>query len=173
MTAAISTNCVFIVDSMEMFRSKQNEGIQQWWNYWFQRTFCLSNGSTWIIYTFWKQQGNNLIMITIRPWKDHFKSDLRSDQDHLLKKDLRSDQDHIFLKNDLDLKIKIKDHFLTQMSPFWGSKFQNGQKVDFELLKLPSALLRRELLQYKVNTIMIKSLNIILLTAAELPKREK
>jgi hypothetical protein len=30
-----------------------------------------------------------------RPWKDHFKSDLRSDQDHLLKKDLRSDQDHI------------------------------------------------------------------------------
>jgi hypothetical protein len=26
-----------------------------------------------------------------RPWKDHFKSDLRSDQDHLLKKDLRSD----------------------------------------------------------------------------------
>jgi hypothetical protein len=57
-------------------------------------------------------------MITIRPWKDHFKSDLRSDQDHLLKKDLRSDQDHIFLKNDLDLKIKIKDHFLTQMSPF-------------------------------------------------------
>jgi hypothetical protein len=31
-----------------------------------------------------------------RPWKDHFKSDLRSDQDHLLKKDLRSDQDHIF-----------------------------------------------------------------------------
>jgi hypothetical protein len=32
----------------------------------------------------------------IRPWKDHFKSDLRSDQDHLLKKDLRSDQDHIF-----------------------------------------------------------------------------
>jgi hypothetical protein len=32
----------------------------------------------------------------VRPWKDHFKSDLRSDQDHLLKKDLRSDQDHIF-----------------------------------------------------------------------------
>jgi hypothetical protein len=40
-------------------------------------------------------------------------------------------------------------------------------------LKLPSALLRRELLKYKVNTIMITSLNIILLTAAELPKREK
>jgi hypothetical protein len=31
-----------------------------------------------------------------RHWKDHFKSDLRSDQDHRLKKDLRSDQDHIF-----------------------------------------------------------------------------
>jgi hypothetical protein len=24
-----------------------------------------------------------------RPWKDHFKSDLRSDQDHRQKKDLR------------------------------------------------------------------------------------
>jgi hypothetical protein len=39
-----------------------------------------------------------LASIVYRPWKDHFKSDLRSDQDHLLKKDLRSDQDHIFLK---------------------------------------------------------------------------
>jgi hypothetical protein len=28
-----------------------------------------------------------------RHWKDHFKSDLRSDQDHHLQKDLRSDQD--------------------------------------------------------------------------------
>jgi hypothetical protein len=43
-----------------------------------------------------------LFLIFFRPWKDHFKSDLRSDQDHLLKKDLRSDQDHI-KKNDLDL----------------------------------------------------------------------
>jgi hypothetical protein len=33
-----------------------------------------------------------------RPRKDHFKNDLRSDQDHLLKNDLRSDQDHIFSK---------------------------------------------------------------------------
>jgi hypothetical protein len=31
-----------------------------------------------------------------RHWKDHFKSDLRSDQDHRLKKDLRSDQDQFF-----------------------------------------------------------------------------
>jgi hypothetical protein len=32
-----------------------------------------------------------------RPWKDHFKSDLRSDQDHRQKNDLRSDQeDHLF-----------------------------------------------------------------------------
>jgi hypothetical protein len=38
-----------------------------------------------------------------RHWIDHFKSDLRSDQDHRLKKDLRSDQDQFFLKNDLDL----------------------------------------------------------------------
>jgi hypothetical protein len=30
------------------------------------------------------------------PWKDHLKSDLRADQDHLLRKDLRSDQNHIF-----------------------------------------------------------------------------
>jgi hypothetical protein len=63
--------------------------------------------------------------------------------------------------------------FFNPNVPFLGSKFQNGQKVDFELLKLTSALLRRELLKYKVNTIMITSLNIILLTAAELPKRKK
>jgi hypothetical protein len=31
-----------------------------------------------------------------RPWKDQFKSDLRSDQDHRQKNDLRSDQDHLF-----------------------------------------------------------------------------
>jgi hypothetical protein len=53
----------------------------------------------------------------IRPWKDHFKSDLRSDQDHLLKKDLKSDQDHIFLKNDLDL-YQDQRSFFPQMSPF-------------------------------------------------------
>jgi hypothetical protein len=32
----------------------------------------------------------------IRHWKDHFKNDLRSDQDHRLRIDLRSDQDHMF-----------------------------------------------------------------------------
>jgi hypothetical protein len=37
-----------------------------------------------------------------RHWKDHFKNDLRSDQDHRLKIDLRSDQDHVFLKKDQD-----------------------------------------------------------------------
>jgi hypothetical protein len=46
--------------------------------------------------------------LSARPWKDHFKSDLRSDQDHLLKKDLRSDQDHIKKKIDLDLKSRSK-----------------------------------------------------------------
>jgi hypothetical protein len=46
--------------------------------------------------------------ISPRHWKDHFKSDLRSDQDHRLKKYLRSDQDQIFLKNDLDLKSRSK-----------------------------------------------------------------
>jgi hypothetical protein len=30
-----------------------------------------------------------------RHWKDHFKNDLRSDQDHHIKIDLRSDQDHV------------------------------------------------------------------------------
>jgi hypothetical protein len=34
----------------------------------------------------------------LRHWKDHFKNDLRSDQDHCLKIDLRSDQDYVFLK---------------------------------------------------------------------------
>jgi hypothetical protein len=33
--------------------------------------------------------------VNIRHWKDHFKNDLRSDQDHRLKIDLRSDQDHV------------------------------------------------------------------------------
>jgi hypothetical protein len=79
-----------------------------------------------------------LINISTRPWKDHFKSDLRSDQDHLLKKDLRSDQDHIFLKSDLDLKSRSKIIFCSKSPLFEGS-----------------------------------TLNIILLTAAELPKREK
>jgi hypothetical protein len=52
--------------------------------------------------------------VIIRLWKDHFKSDLRSYQDHLLKKDLRSDQDHIYFLNDLDLisRSKIKVPFL-------------------------------------------------------------
>jgi hypothetical protein len=53
------------------------------------------------------------------------------------------------------------------------SKCQNGQKVDFDLLKLPSAILRKEQLQYKVNTIKITTLNIIFLTAPELPESEK
>jgi hypothetical protein len=44
-------------------------------------------------------------LVPARPWKDHFKSDLRSDQDHRQKNDLRSDQeDHLFWKSDLDLR---------------------------------------------------------------------
>jgi hypothetical protein len=39
----------------------------------------------------------------------------------------------------------IKDQFLPQI--------QNGQKVDFELLKLPRAVLRREQLQFKVKNL--------------------
>jgi hypothetical protein len=37
-----------------------------------------------------------LNVVYTRPWKDHFKSDLRSDKDHRQKNDLRSDQeDHL------------------------------------------------------------------------------
>jgi D-mannonate dehydratase len=50
---------------------------------------------------------NDIRQVNNRHWKDHFKSDLRSDQDHRLKKDLRSDQDQFFL-NDLDLKSRSK-----------------------------------------------------------------
>jgi hypothetical protein len=60
-------------------------------------------------------------MIFIRPWKDHFKSHLRSDQDHLHKMDLRSDQDHIFLKSDLDLL----NH---DQSSFFDPKFLKSTK---------------------------------------------
>jgi hypothetical protein len=57
----------------------------------------------------------------VRHWKDHFKSDLRSDQDHHLKKDLRSDQDQFFLKNDLDLKSRSKIIFASKV-PFLRKK---------------------------------------------------
>jgi hypothetical protein len=62
-----------------------------------------------------------------RPWKDHFKSDLRSDQDHLLKKDLRSDQDHIFKKSDLDLKSRSKIMFCSK-SPLFEGQIKTDQK---------------------------------------------
>jgi peptide deformylase len=40
---------------------------------------------------------SKLFAIIFRHWKDHFKSDLRSDQVHRQKNDLRSDQeDHFF-----------------------------------------------------------------------------
>jgi hypothetical protein len=55
----------------------------------------------------WATQAITLLLLP-RHWKDHFKSDLRSDQDHHLKKDLRSDQDQKNLKNDLDLKSRSK-----------------------------------------------------------------
>jgi hypothetical protein len=34
--------------------------------------------------------------LRLRHWKDHFKSDLRSDQVHRQKNDLRSDQEDLF-----------------------------------------------------------------------------
>jgi hypothetical protein len=53
-------------------------------------------------------ENDRYLTVLVRHWKDHFKSELRSDQDHRLKKDLRSDQDQFFLKNDLDLKSRSK-----------------------------------------------------------------
>jgi hypothetical protein len=45
-----------------------------------------------------------IVKVNTRPWKEHFKSDLRSVQDFRQKNDLRLDHDHIFWKNDLDLR---------------------------------------------------------------------
>jgi hypothetical protein len=61
-----------------------------------------------------------------RHWKDHFKNDLRSDQDHLLKIDLRSDQDHVFLKMILDQdQYQYHRYFLLKKYPFFkGSLFE-------------------------------------------------
>jgi hypothetical protein len=69
--------------------------------------------------------------VNSRPWKDHFKSDLKSDQDHLLKKDLRSDQDHIFLKSDLDLKNQDQRSFFAPKVPFLRVKISKRTKSRF------------------------------------------
>jgi hypothetical protein len=52
-----------------------------------------------------------------RHWKDNFKNDLRSDQDHSLKIDLRSDEDHGFKKMIFD---QDQDHrsFFAPKVPF-------------------------------------------------------
>jgi hypothetical protein len=57
-------------------------------------------------------------MFTSRPWKDHFKSDLRSDQDHCQKNDLRSFK-----------KIISKDHF--QKITFDIFNFETDKNVTF------------------------------------------
>jgi hypothetical protein len=44
-----------------------------------------------------------------RHWKDHFKNDLRSDQDHRLKIDLRSDQENVLKKNNLRSSTHTQD----------------------------------------------------------------
>jgi hypothetical protein len=58
--------------------------------WWYHRGLVRGRGP------FFERSGGGNCEAISRPWKDHFKSDLRSDQDHLLKKDLKSDQDHIF-----------------------------------------------------------------------------
>jgi hypothetical protein len=60
------------------------------------------------------------ILQKIRPWKDHFKSDLRSDQDHRQKNDLRSFK-----------KIILKDHF--QKITFDIFNFETDKNVTFFL----------------------------------------
>jgi hypothetical protein len=64
----------------------------------------------------------NLLYIQSRPWKDHFKSNLRSDQDHRQKNDLRS-----FKK--IILKIILKDHF--QKITFDIFNFETDKNVTF------------------------------------------
>jgi hypothetical protein len=49
-----------------------------------------------------------------RHWKDHFKNDLRSDQDHSLKIDLRSDQ---AMPGSLVRQPAFPDSFVRQPSP--------------------------------------------------------
>jgi hypothetical protein len=75
-----------------------------------------------------------------RPRKDHFKNDLRSDQDHLLRNDLRSDQDHIFSKKWSWWswsKIKIIDHFLPQKSSFLRVKISIIFSISILILENP------------------------------------
>jgi hypothetical protein len=75
--------------------------------------------------------------LTSRPRKDHFKNDLRSDQDHLLKNDFRSDQDHIFSKKWSWSKIKIIDHFLPQKSSFLRVKISCVFSISILMLENP------------------------------------
>jgi hypothetical protein len=47
-------------------------------------------------------------MTKSRPWKDHFKSDFRSDQDHLLQKGSKIESRSYLKNNDLDLDLDLK-----------------------------------------------------------------
>jgi hypothetical protein len=69
----------------------------------------------------------HILCLPVRPWKDHFKSDLRSDQDHRQKNDLRSDQDHRFGKSDLDLRSFKK--IISKKITFFN--FETDKKVTF------------------------------------------
>jgi hypothetical protein len=55
---------------------------------------------------FTRKRGGEFVVLKGRPWKDHFKSDLRSDQVHRQKNDLRSDQEDFFFEK----VILILDH---------------------------------------------------------------
>jgi hypothetical protein len=81
---------------------------------------------------FWPQSGSvaSGLLIQTRHWKDHFKSDLRSDQDHLLKKDLRSDQDHIKKKVILILNQDQRSIFAPNV-PFLRVKISKRTKSRF------------------------------------------
>jgi hypothetical protein len=73
-------------------------------------------------------------------WKDHFKNDRRSDQDHRLKLDRRSDQDHPFKK----IYIRSRSNHISFFAPkvaFLGSFFEFSYKTFFGKLIIFSVFL--------------------------------
>jgi hypothetical protein len=62
-----------------------------------------------------------------RHWKDHFKSDFRSDQDHLIEKWFQIRSRSTFFLYDLDLKSRSKIIFCS-LSPLFEGKFFKKDK---------------------------------------------
>jgi hypothetical protein len=88
-----------------------------------------------------------------RPWKDHFKSDLRSDQDHRLKNDLRSDQeDHLFWKSDLDLRSFKK--IISKKLPLTFLTLKQTKRWLFYIFMLFICYFDKCLLAYTISCIL-------------------